>query len=627
MPPSTPKAVVLLPLLLCLCTSLATARPLLGLRATLPPSPPAYPATLDAPVSSPASAAAISYPAATTTLLMTETANDKMCTFTSESGGVQSTAASALSKVVDTFVPYGKQITKGADYLASWLGAYNSPGVKASEVWDCVKDYVAEYVTKAINKEKIQMIKQEVAGIVDQVERDIGGNDLGTIGYKSAFAAVLSDMQRVSSTYFECHNNCKTPFVPVQVLPELAQFGSMFVAARASDLLFYSQINTIEGQAPSALTAPKNATKYQNLLGAIKSYTQYAHSAFDDAWAERNAATNYIAEWTMETHFLAPAVHVLHVQDKYTGFELESSQHDRGHDMDEAYYHSQRDADFILAAEKSREQTQWWISMQQLVMSPVNSFPAVLPHKSFAPTHAVNINQTIPFGNCGNANRGPDCDNEGAVVRSRATIATNEQVHKVQLWLQRQSSDARSDGGAIAAIEMFVVDSAAEVAPGASSSLGQLGNTTTAEGEALDSVELVLQPGERIVRTEMWSYLPNNVITEVYAMRLTTSLGRNWSTWEDPAWPKPANDKYKYDLNLADTAGKAWACGTSARLGYTQTLGQGYTTAIGFDWCYDMATVECHQGSGDIGQCNLDVCPHIPGLEKDYNWYTCTSNP
>ena len=153
-------------------------------------------------------------------------------------------------------------------------------------------------------------------------------------------------------------------------------------------------------------------------------------------------------------------------------------------------------------------------------------------------------------------------------------------------------------------------------------SLGRQGTATN------DMVELQLGKDERIVNTEMWSRQPSGMTTEVMAMRITTSLNRTWSTWEAGAasgWPSPRDGQYKYEMDLSNTAGRVWACGTSARLGYTRTLRKAFTTAIGFDWCYDVATVDCKPNKtwGKAPECDLDACPKIQGLGDNFLWTSC----
>ena len=112
-------------LLLCLCVlspmapSSVSARRLMGGSPAPAPSFPPL-SYLDDPAPEAAHSPAL--------LTGTVSANDKMCTFTSESGGFMSTAASVLNTVVGTFVPYGKQITTGLNYIGSWAGAYDGEG-------------------------------------------------------------------------------------------------------------------------------------------------------------------------------------------------------------------------------------------------------------------------------------------------------------------------------------------------------------------------------------------------------------------------------------------------------------------------------------------------------------------
>lgn len=66
---------------------------------------------------------------------------------------------------------------------------------QASEVWDCVKDYVEAYVHYTLDQQKIADIRESVAQTLDLLQNNLFTNDMGSRGYESAFSSVLVNMQ------------------------------------------------------------------------------------------------------------------------------------------------------------------------------------------------------------------------------------------------------------------------------------------------------------------------------------------------------------------------------------------------------------------------------------------------
>lgn len=338
-------------------------------------------------------------------------------------------------------------------------------------------------------------------------------------------------------------------------------------------------------------------------------YTDAAYKSFDKAWVDRNKPDlfeNSINYGDMES--------VLIVRDRMSGFELIDKMYPQSGQS--AYVWHQQDADIILEAEKSREQTMWWITMSQIAKSPVNVYPVVLPGKKFRPVNKTLVNETVPFGNCGSYNKDPQCTLPLTVLHSARRPELP--VARISVW--KQKNEVPQGDGGLAGIEMWVAPETSEPI-----SLGMFGSRV----HEADTFELDVSRRERIVRTEMWANTPNDrfktagsVFTELYAMRLTTNLNRTWTT--SYRTPAPAADaKAHYDFDLRNTPGEAWACGLSAREAYTKNLKVTFATAMGFDWCYHVAATEC---SGSEEECDVHACPKIEGLEPGaHRFRNCVS--
>jgi len=489
---------------------------------------------------------------------------DDYCTISAKTGS-KSNAADVLGKIGSVFPGPGKFIGKGFEYLGKFLHLFDPKGtkVKSMDIWNCIKDYVAQYVTAVIDQLKVDLISQEVKGVMDEVaEVD---SWVTPEERRSKFGAMLDDMVRIGAKLFDTNAPA-----PVQVFPQLVQFGSVFVSTRAEEMNNYAFIYG------SNLTEDGKHIKFDKTLETIETYKKYVGDAFSSAWNWRSdpsqRGTSYQSGSCPGT--LLGVCTTWKAWDTRTGWSLEIKLNTQG--GSQRYYSlSTTDMQRWLDAESSQSMVTWWISMRQTA-SQSTPWPLVIPNKALQAVNVTQFNETYPMGGCGNKNWGPACTKpNGGLIRTSRPYGND--VATLNLWTYDSFLTAaemvyRTDGGTL-------------------QSSGVQGITTNCVKHSLS-----LAPGELIVKLEVWCYIGaqmshNGACTEVQGVRVTTTTGQQLAVGT-------LSSDQSLTMDLSNAPGKVWACALNGRLADLYS-NPGRLTALGFDWCWEEVQLQCSSSNPD----------------------------
>eukprot|EP00195_Chlamydomonas_chlamydogama_P006523 CAMPEP_0202902732 /NCGR_PEP_ID=MMETSP1392-20130828/17022_1 /ASSEMBLY_ACC=CAM_ASM_000868 /TAXON_ID=225041 /ORGANISM="Chlamydomonas chlamydogama, Strain SAG 11-48b" /LENGTH=731 /DNA_ID=CAMNT_0049589539 /DNA_START=108 /DNA_END=2300 /DNA_ORIENTATION=- len=498
------------------------------------------------------------------------------CNVQQQSDGVTpSDVASKVNDIVTIFQIPG--VSTAVDWVSSIMDFFtpsdSSLSLNAADVWNCISSYVEKYVQKVINQVMISSIRSKVQGILAAAAQL--KDTASPAEYESKFASTLSMIVATGTELFDTAAS-----LPVQVAPELLNFGSTFVAFRAAEA-WPSEYKRIYGSPPDA---NKVSEKVNALIQTIQTYQQYIDDAFNTAWAWRSSVDNRTV--TQESSCADQPMAwgcgdcmSWVAKDAVTGWNYTVEQ--GGQCPGDKYTSSAGDAWNVLWGEWWGSQAHWYISMRLALVAPSLTWPLTVPNKTLALEWQVKNFTTLPYGNCGvcfQSQSAASCckdtsDGEGLVRFSNPADNYKHNITSINIW---------QAGNNLVAVEPFFNGASA----------GVQGSTTGAQQSTLS-----LASDEYIVRLQLWASWvqgPGEYVVGIAGLNITTNKNRGISFGQDSL---PAD----YDVDLSNVAGGAWACGVNARVGSTPF---NLVTALGFDWCWMEPVITCTSSNPSDASCN-----------------------